>query len=192
MSSEEEMRDRREMASKRWNTQSNGEGSLTRDMLKGAIGGAIGVIALDKVTWEMWDREDPEAIQREREARPEELDPAHAIANRAAEALRTELMPNQPHTAGIVVHYSLGVVPGAVYGALRKRAPIVTMGAGTAFGLALFLLQDEGLNPVIGTSDSPGKYPWQAHVRGAVGHAVLGAVMEGVLDVFDRVYNPTS
>lgn len=170
--------------------QANEEQSLLSDMLKGALAGAVGVIALDKVTWAMWDRENPQALDQERKARPEGLDPAHAAANRMAEAVGTRLTPKQPHAAGIAVHYGLGILPGAVYGALRKRVPIVGAAAGTAFGLALFLMQDEGLNPVIGTSGMPGEYPWQAHARGLIGHLVLGAVTDATINVFDRVFNP--
>ena len=73
---------------------------------------------------------------------------------------------------------------------LRKRAPIVGAAAGMAFGLALFLMQDEGLNAILGTSGTPGEYPWQAHARGAVSHLVLGAVTDATLDVLDRMFEP--
>lgn len=175
-------------------TQRNGEAnegwSLLSDVLKGAIAGAVGVIALDKVTRMMWDREDPRDLQREREARPGGLDPAHVMANRGAEAVGTRLRPKQPHPAGIAVHYGLGILPGAAYGALRNRVPMVGAAGGTAFGLALFLMQDEGLNPVMGTSGTPGEYPWQAHARGLVGHLVLGAVTDATVNVLDRLFDP--
>ena len=170
--------------------RTDGERSLFSDMLKGAIAGAVGVLALDAVTWALWDREDPRALQRERRARPGRLDPAHVIANRLAEALGTRLTPRQPHAAGIAAHYALGILPGAIYGALRKRAPVVGALGGAAFGLSLFLMQDEGLNPVLGTSGTPGEYPWQAHARGAVGHLVLGVVTDGTLGVLDRLLEP--
>ena len=192
MTPEAERPRRREMTADQRNRQASGERSLLSDMLKGAIAGAVGVIALDKVTWAMWDREDPRDLQREREARPGELDPAHVMANRMAEAMGTRLTPRQPHPAGIAVHYGLGILPGAAYGALRKRMPIVGAAGGMAFGLALFLMQDEGLNPVLGTSGLPGEYPWQAHARGAIGHLVLGAVTDATLDVFDRVFDPAA
>lgn len=166
---------------------SDGNDDLFADALKGAVAGAVGVWALDKVTWAMWDREDPAALRREAAARPGGLDPAHVIANRAAEAAGTELAPRQPHPAGIGVHYALGIGPGAAYGVLRKRVPAVGAAAGMAYGLALFLLQDEGLNPLIGTSGAPGEYPWQAHARGLVGHLVLGAVTDATLNALDRV-----
>lgn len=167
----------------------NGEGSgdLVSDALKGAIAGAIGVWAMDKVGWAMWNRTDPANLMREELARPRGLDPAHVVANRAAEALGTELTPRQPHPAGVAVHYGIGVFPAAAYGALRYRFPALTAGAGLLFGLGLFLLHDEGLNPLLGTSGGPTEYPAEAHLRGLVGHLVFGATMHASLKVLDEV-----
>lgn len=160
---------------------------LVMDMLKGAVAGAVGVWVMDKVGWYMWNHEDPQALQQEREARPGGLDPAHVMANRAAEAMGTELTPKQPHRAGIAMHYGLGVMPGALYGTLHKRVDGIGAGGGLAYGLGLFLLQDEGLNPIIGTSGKPGDYPWQAHWRGLVSHLVLGAVTNATVKALDQV-----
>lgn len=160
-------------------------GGLAADLVKGAIAGAAGVYALDKVTWWIWHHEDPAALQQEREARPEGLDPAHVIANRAAEAMGTELTPKQPNPAGIGVHYALGILPGAIYGAFRNRIPAIGAASGMAYGLGMFLMQDETLNPLLGTSGGPTEYPWQAHARGLVGHLVLGFVTDAVLNVLD-------
>ena len=99
----------------------------------------------------------------------------------------TELVPRQPHPAGIAVHYALGVVPGALYGALRNRVGGVGAAGGLLYGLGLFLVEDEGLNPLLGTSGKPTEYPWQAHARGLVGHLVLGAAMNTTLNVLDAV-----
>lgn len=160
---------------------------LLADVVKGAIAGAVGVWALDKVTSWMWDHEGAQALQQERQARPEGLDPAHVIANRAAEAMGKELTPKQPNPAGVAVHYGLGIMPAAAYGALRKRVGGVGAAGGLLYGLSLFLLQDEGLNPLLGTSGKPGEYPWQAHARGLVGHLVLGAATDATLNVLDEL-----
>jgi hypothetical protein len=165
-----------------------GNGDLVTDAVKGALAGAMGVWALDKVTWAMWDRTDPAKLrQEEQEARPRGMDPAHVMANETAEAMGKELTPKQPHPAGIAVHYGLGVGPGAAYGALRHKMPALTAGGGTLFGLGLFLMQDEGLNPILGTSGGPTEYPMEAHVRGLVGHLVFGATMHASLKLMDQV-----
>ncbi len=165
-------------------------GSVAMDLFKGAVAGAVGVIALDYITWFMWDREDPAALERERAARPGGLDPAHAMANQVAEMTGRELTPRQPHPAGIVAHYGLGVVPGALYGALRHRVDKVGIGRGLLFGLGAFLINDELTGPMLGSAGKPTEYPWQAHARGLIGHLAYGAVTDATLDVFDRMMAP--
>ncbi len=163
-------------------------GGTMTEAVKGAIAGAIGVWAMDKVTWAMWDRTDPEKLrQEEQEARPRGMDPAHVMANEAAEATGAELTPKQPHPAGIAVHYGLGVGPGAAYGVLRHQVPAITAGGGTLLGLGLFVMQDEIANPLLGTSGGPTEYPTEAHIRGLVGHLVFGAVTHASLKLMDQM-----
>lgn len=97
-----------------------------------------------------------------------------------------ELSPPQPHPLGIMTHYSLGIGPGALYGALRHRMPALTMGRGTLFGFGLFLVQDEAINALTGLSGKPQDYPWQAHARGLVAHVIFGSVTDTALTVLDR------
>lgn len=165
----------------------SGNGNLAVDALKGAFAGAIGVWAMDKVVWAMWDRTEPAKLQQEEHARPGGLDPAHVVANAAAETLGTELTPRQPHPAGIAVHYGIGVGPAAAYGALRHHVPAITAGGGTLLGLGLFLLHDEAANAILGTSGRPTEYPAEAHVRGLVGHLVFGVVTHVALELLDEV-----
>jgi hypothetical protein len=48
-------------------------------------------------------------------------------------------------------------------------------------------VNDEVLAPALGLASGAARYPWQAHARGLVGHLVLGAATDTVLDVLDRV-----
>lgn len=152
--------------------------------LAGAAAGAVGVLALDLAVKWMYNRHSPGERAAEDRARPDGLDPAHSLANWAAESVGGRLTPRQPHPAGIATHIALGVAPGAVYGALRPAfggGPL----AGFLFGLGLFVVQDELLNWALGTSGPPGAYPWQAHARGVVGHVAYGMATEAALAAFD-------
>jgi hypothetical protein len=162
-------------------------GNLAADVVKGAIAGAAGVWAMDRVGWWLWDQQDSAVLQQEREARVEGMDPAHVLANRAAEAVGTSLSPRQPHPAGIGVHYAIGMAPAMGYAALRHRVAGLDAGRGLLYGLGLFLLVDEGVVPALGLGAAPTEYPWQAHARGLVTHLVLGLVTDTVLDVLNQV-----
>ncbi len=157
------------------------------DMAMGAIAGAAGVWAMDKIGSFMYDREDGAALERERQARVHGKDPAHAAVDKVADLTGADLPTEQPSGAGIGVHYGLGVLPGALYGVARHEVPQLRAGGGALYGLGLFLAQDEMMAPLLGIAGSPGEYPWQAHVRGLVSHVTLGVVTETVLNVFDGV-----
>lgn len=161
-------------------------GSVLRDVVKGAVAGAVAVWAMDRVGWWMWNRENQGDLMREEAARVEGMDPAHVVANRLARAAGTELSPPQPHPAGIAVHYAIGMVPAMLYAPLRRQIPALSAGRGLVYGLGLFLAVDEGAVPLLGLGSGPRAYPWQAHARGLATHLVLGAVTDGVLNALDR------
>ncbi|MDP9409767.1 MAG: DUF1440 domain-containing protein [Actinomycetota bacterium] len=157
------------------------------DAAKGAIAGAVGVWLMDQVTWGMYLREASQALRQEQEARVWGKDVAHVAAEKLVGAIGLERPSAQPHPAGIVVHYALGVVPGALYAPLRRRVKALGAGRGLLYGLGLTIVNDEVLAPALGLASGAARYPWQAHARGLVGHLVLGAATDTVLDVLDRV-----
>lgn len=147
------------------------------DVLIGAAAGAVGTLAMGRVTTLMYERESEAAREREDDARGEL--PAYEIAAERAATLAGRALSSEQRTQiGQVIHWSLGVGPGAVYGLLRNRFPQLGVGSGLTLGLLLFALMDEGLLPVTGITPGPLEFPWQTHVRGLVGHLVLGAVIE--------------
>lgn len=158
---------------------------LLGTLLKGAVAGGVGIWALDRVDWALWDAEPSRRRAETRRVRPGGLDPAHVAANRLARAAGRELDPPQPHPLGLALHYSFGIVPTMAYAVLRHRWPAAAAGAGVAYGLAITLIEDEGLNPALGLAAPPGAYPWQDHARAVAAHVVLGAVAEGVLRALD-------
>jgi len=157
------------------------------DALKGANAGAAGVWLMDRVGWFLYRREASAALRREKSARVAGKDAAHVAAGKAARAFGITLTPSEPHPAGLVVHYALGVVPGALFAPLRHRVKHLGTGRGALYGLGLFLVNDELLNPLLGLASGPAAYPWQAHARGLVAHLALGGATDAALDVLDRV-----
>lgn len=157
---------------------------IVKDLALGALAGAVGVWALDRLDWAMWNRETPELRARTRAARPHGLDPAHVLAKHAADALPIRATPDQLEHAGNAIHVAIGLAPAVLYGALRPRLPWVSAGRGSLFGVSLFLLQDEGLNTALKLGGRPRDYPWQDHARGLVAHTVFGLVTDAVLSLF--------
>lgn len=159
---------------------------LFGDLLLGAAAGAAGVWAMDRLDGYLYrgGLDDARTRRATDAARPGQMDPAHVAAQRVARAAgAAPPTPARNNTAGQVIHYSLGIGPGAIYAALRGRVPLVDAGRGTLFGIGLFATQDELGNYAMKLSGPPGRYPWTAHLRGLLAHAVYGAVTDTVLRV---------
>jgi uncharacterized membrane protein YagU involved in acid resistance len=156
------------------------------DAVKGALAGAVAVWVMDRVTWDLYRNQPPEAFRQEKEAQVEDTFAAQVAAKKAAEATGTDLSEEQVYDRGQVIHYAIGMLPGALYGALRDRREGVGTWRGLAYGLALFLIADELLNPLLGLTSGPTRYPWQTHARGLIGHLVLGGVTDTVFDVLSQ------
>lgn len=62
---------------------------------------------MDHFDWFTFEHVDPQARRRTESVRPDGMDPAHALAAKAATALGTGLGPAPPHRhpAGLAVHY---------------------------------------------------------------------------------------
>jgi len=81
-------------------------------------------------------------------------------------------------------HHGIGLAIG--YAPLRDQLPGRVIARGLAFGVGLFLAQDELVNTVTGLGARPTRYPWQAHARGLIAHAVYGVVTEMTLAALGR------
>ncbi|MFC4174610.1 hypothetical protein ACFOYU_21575 [Microvirga sp. GCM10011540] len=163
--------------------------TLTTELASGAMAGAAAVWVMDRADWLMVAYEDPAAWSRTKEVRPNHKDPAHNMAGMAAKAVGAE-PPPEPHPAGLAIHYALGMGPAAVYSTLREHVPGGVVGRGALLGLGMFLIEDEVLNPVLGTAAPPQRYPWQAHARSVVAHLVFGIATEAMLSLLDRSRHP--
>jgi hypothetical protein len=159
---------------------------IGRDLLKGAIAGAVATYVMGKVTSYMYEHEDREVRRAEDEARGGRT--AYEVAaERAAAAAGTALERRKRQELGSAIHWALGIGAGAAYAVLRRRVQVLGSAAGTAFGTAFWAFLDEGLVPALGLTPGPRAFPWQTHARGFVGHLTFGTVTDGTLRLLDRV-----
>jgi uncharacterized membrane protein YagU involved in acid resistance len=163
------------------NASSNESGSTLADLMIGAVAGAAAIWVMDRVDWFNFRHESDEARRRTEAVRPRGAPPAQVMVTKAAERLGAAPSQQQIQSASKVVHYMLGIVPAALYSVYQSRYPAISKGRGTLFGLGVFLLHDEGMNPLMGWSAKPTAYPWQAHARGVVAHLVFGAVTDALV-----------
>lgn len=158
-------------------------GSLTSDLVKGAIAGAVGTWAMDRVTTYLYAHQDPSASQRETDARVDGKSAYAMAAEKTTEAIGADLSDEQQTRAATGIHWTTGLLFGAAHSALRNRVPGIGAGHGIVHGLIFYVLLDEVMNPMLGLTAGPTAFPWQTHARGLAGHVVLGGVTDTVLDV---------
>lgn len=162
-------------------------GNTLKGLIKGAIGGAVSVWMMDRVTWYMYRNEDPKAHKKEKKAQIDGKYVAHVAAAKIVDAFGLNLSPKQQHHLGTGVHYFLGVAPGALYGVFKHRVKGLDAGRGLLYGFGLFLVMDELIAPLAGLASGPAAYPWQAHARGLAGHLTVGATTDTVVGLLDEV-----
>lgn len=156
--------------------------SLLVTAAMGAAAGVIGVWALDRLDWFLFRRQPEKAKQRTRAARPNGEPPAETLVTRVSAAAGERLSPKSHRGASLVTHYAIGVAPAIGYALLRDRLPGRGVARGAGYGLAMFALQDEGLNTITGLGGKPGDYPWQDHARGLAAHLLYGIATEAALN----------
>ena len=155
--------------------------------LMGAAAGAVGVWALDRVDWFMWNRESDDARDATVAARPRGEPPAQALVSKVEGATGRYLSDDAHETASQAVHYAIGIGPAIGYALVRDSLPGQGIARGAMYGAALFVAQDEVLNTVTGLGGKPTDYPWTAHARGIVAHTVYGVATELTLTLFDTL-----
>lgn len=168
-------------------------GSFTRGLARyigrAAIGAAAGVLAglaMDRFD-ELWAFAEKKLGGRRREsarrARAEDVERTPAIAEKpatvkAAERVIGPIAPERQEHAGMSAHFVMAGTTGAIYGLLAHAVPRVGLGRGLAYGMAVWLVADETMVPILRLSRPPWEYSTKTHVRALLAHLVYGAVLD--------------
>lgn len=149
-----------------------------RDAFRGALAGAAAVWLMDLVTKAMLDAQPREVTEREEAARPNGKPALANLVERLEAEYDVELSEEQRDSLIQLIHGGLGVFPGAIYGLLRSRVPMLGAGNGALYGLLLYVVNDEFLNTRLGLAGPFSAYPIETHLRGLIGHLVLGVATD--------------
>jgi putative membrane protein len=146
-----------------------------RSILKGALAGLVGGIAGSgaKVL--------AEKICRPRTAG--QMSPPVVLAEQVA---GHPLSEGQRRVAELGIHWALGALAGAVYGAAVELEPKAGVWGGAGFGLALNKLTHEGLLPKMGLVEPTVRLRTRERQSEWVTHGVYGVVTEVVRRVIRR------
>jgi uncharacterized membrane protein YagU involved in acid resistance len=159
-------------------------GRLLRDITYGMVGGLLGTLVMEQVASLMYKFESEEKKQKEESLRPEA--PFDVMARRLAGAIAIELSDESNAKLGQAIHWGTGIGFGGLYGALHDRVPPLSKVEGLPYGIAFWLVVDEGLNTALKLTPPPQKFPIDAHVRGLVAHLVYAATADGTFRVLRK------
>jgi putative membrane protein len=135
-------------------------------MAAGAIGGLIG--GWFKLGWEVtWP---PRALDRIPE--PQVL-----------VSMFTHVQT--PGWISLVIHFTFSILSGVAYGALIEYFPIIALGAGVAFGLAIWVGAHEIVMPLMGLTPPTWQLPASEQGSEFFGHVLWGLVI-GVFTAYFR------
>ena len=100
------------------------------------------------------------------------------VATRVSQLVRHRpLAPSEKARAGDLVHYGFGATMGALYGAAAAVTPVVTIGAGTAYGGAVWLGAHAIVVPALGLARSPLREPPGKEALELVLHLAYGVAV---------------
>lgn len=107
----------------------------------------------------MWNRESAGSRARTTAVRPGGEPSAQALVTKVERATGSATSPATHEALEQMVHYAIGIVSAIGYALLRDWVPGRGAGRGALYGLGLFAVEDELLNPLAGLAAKPGAYP---------------------------------
>jgi hypothetical protein len=147
---------------------------LVKNTLIGLTAGYSGLRAMDLATSKLYTMASEADKEQEKRVSP---GVAYNLAARdLAGDIDIQLDDKKASTVGSAFHLGLGLNTGLLYMLLRRGLGVGQVSAASTAAGALFFGIDEGANWAMGWSAPPDAYPLSTHIRGAVGHAVLGAI----------------
>lgn len=159
---------------------------IAAEIGKGIAAGAAASYLMNKTTTWLYENESPEVRQREDAARGDQSAYVN-IAEKLAGLFGASLDERSRNRIGTALHWTTGIAGGVQYAVMRRKWPRTGAVFGLAYGATFFLVVDELMNPVLGSTPGPAAFPWETHARGLAGHLVYGAANEAVLRSLDRV-----
>src|SRR5256885_4327479 len=123
---------------------------ILRGALAGAIAGLVGAYAMERFQ-ALWSETEKRARPKQTAGAAKDEPATVKAAERVVETvLQADLPDEVKPVAGEVVHYGMGMLSGAIYGAVAEVLPIVRAGNGLLFGAVLWWVADETAVPSVG------------------------------------------
>lgn len=155
-------------------------GETAAELTAGIVGGIVATQINDIVEKAFW-RATPEQ-EKAREPETQDDSSADAAARKLLECVHDHPPKQLQKVVKKGIHFGLGAAWGPLYCWLRRHTGMTPYAAGVTSGVALSLIVDEALNPLLRITPPPRAYPASTHVRGIVTHVVWGLICGAVAE----------
>jgi hypothetical protein len=140
--------------------------------LGGTLVGLSSTLIMEYAGSFLYERESEHVRQKEEQGRKDAM-PTITLARKLASALGRQLDDQSAERLGTAAHFAFGSGGGPLI-VMLTRSGMDPVKAGLTVGMGMWVLVDEGLNPVAGLTAGPGAFSPVTHLRAAVAHAVYG------------------
>ena len=151
-----------------------------KNLLKGIIAGAVAGLAATFVMTQYQNLTQDLLSKKDNSGDDEDSSTVKAANMITKNVFDHPLKSSEKETAGQVMHYLMGGVSGAIYGASTEITGKAKMAAGFPFGTAVWAIADDVVVPALGLSRPPTQTSLQNHAYALTSHWVYGAVSEFV------------
>ncbi|SRR5579875_792812 len=150
---------------------------IAGDAATGIVAGYVGTKAMEPVSMFLYRHEPEQSRAAEDAVRPGP--PYRIAAEKITRRLGLTLSDHVLDRIGLGLHYGLAMSWAPLYGVLRHRVRLAAPAAAVATGLAMAVVADELMTPLLGFSAPNRAYPLATHLRGLAAHVVFGAAVAG-------------
>ena len=154
------------------------EKSVWKGIIAGAIGGLVASYVMNEyqaLTEKLLPADDGKNKSQSKKDEPATVKAAKVISENV---LDHKLKKSEKDPAGEAMHYLMGGVSGAIYGATAELTGVTTMGAGLPFGSTVWAIADEVVVPALGLGKSPTDTPLSMQASALTSHWVYGLTAE--------------
>jgi hypothetical protein len=139
-----------------------------------ALAGLGATLFMEYASTAFYNRQSAPSREREELLRSEM--PTTTLVRKTAKLIGEDLDDQRAEKLGAISHYAFGAAggPAALMLHCRGAGPL---GAGLAVATAMEVVVDQGMNTALRLTPPPNVWPWQAHARGVVAHAIYGVAL---------------
>jgi putative membrane protein len=154
-------------------------------LIAGAVGGLAGAFMMNRVPpfWSAayrWLTRHEGSLQ-EAGGGDEDVEATRNAAQAVSKHVYNRtLSTREMKFASPALHYGIGTLMGAVYGVAAEALPMCTVGRGTVYGGAVWLVADEIAMPAFGLLGSLSDTPLSSQISALASHVVYGFATDTV------------